>query len=153
MIALRLTTDQDWARLFAWRNDPLTRQASVKTDPVLLEDHLKWFAEVRAKTSVRLFVARDLMGPPFVGTARIDQINAFAVEVSLTVAPPARGQGYAAQIIRALVEETGVHFPKATVIKATVRTDNYASLCAFAEGGFTVRKVKGEFAELTHDRQ
>ena len=150
MIKLEAARLQDWARLYHWRNDPETRAASVETDIVPLDEHLKWLKATLAKDATRLFVARDpMMG--YVGTGRVDRINATTVEVSLTVAPEARGQGYALTLLQLLTEEA-VRFPgKVALVKAVVKADNYRSLRTFADAGYEVVRVKNGLVDLTHD--
>lgn len=144
----RADYDRDWADLFAWRNDEATRTNSVSQDPIALEDHLKWLKATLDKSGVRLFVARDLMTSMKVGTGRIDQLTATTVELSVTIAPRARGLGYAGQVIYHLVKQVAAEFPKTKTIKAQVREENHASLCAFVACKFAFIKVKAGLVEL-----
>jgi RimJ/RimL family protein N-acetyltransferase len=146
----RAEYDRDWADLFAWRNDERTRLMSLSTERVGLEDHLKWLKATLEKPTVRLFVARDPMTAMKVGTARIDQLSATTVELSITVAPRARGLGYAAQVLYHLVRQVPAEFPKTKIIKAQIKEENDASLCAFAACNFAIGKVKNGVAELTY---
>ena len=124
---------RDWARLFAWRNDPLTRENSLSTVEVTLEDHMRWLTETLKRDDVRLFVATHPDSGVTVGTGRLNLKPDGVVELSLTVDPHQRGAGYAGQIIAGLV----AHAPAGTTrLRAEVRLANGASLRAFAGHGF-----------------
>ena len=128
---------QDWARLFAWRNDPITRESMLSRGEVPLQDHLRWMSETLAKETVRLFIACDEDRGVPVGTARLDLRVAGSstiADVSLTVDPRQRGRGLAEEILAMLEAEArtlGV-----TRLIATVKVANHASLRAFADAGY-----------------
>lgn len=154
-VVLRPADEQDWADLYAWRNDATTRAMSVETDVVPLDEHLKWLKATLGKQTVHVYVARDPMQGPPVGTGRLEKRAGrdTEVELSLTVAPEWRGHGYGGQLITALVQRARIDFPRSKTVWATVRTTNFTSLRAFAHAGFTVRRVAGEFVELSRDHQ
>jgi L-amino acid N-acyltransferase YncA len=152
----RVDFDKHWADLYAWRNDPATREASLSQDLVGIEEHRTWLKATLAKASVHLFVVRDTKFAECdikIGTARLDLINATTVELSLTVAPRARGRGYAAQTIYHLLKRIPEEFPKAKTVRALVREHNYPSLCAFTACKFTYVKARDGVVELVHKRE
>lgn len=121
---LRPATMDDAERLFRWRNDPVTRAASVNRDPVAWADHLAWLEASLADPLRDILIAED--GVP-VGTLRLDRD--IRTEVSITLAPAARGHGQAAPLLRLA---TGGKGPYA----ARIRHDNPASRKAFEAAGF-----------------
>jgi RimJ/RimL family protein N-acetyltransferase len=123
-----VATEADSALLLAWRNDSQTRAWSRTTDPVSPADHETWLTRVLADPDRRLLVA-ELDGKP-VGTVRFDR-DGGAWEVSITVAPEARGRRLAVPILlaaeRALAPAT---------VRANVHRDNAASLALFERAGY-----------------
>jgi RimJ/RimL family protein N-acetyltransferase len=143
MLTLRPATFDDWARLYAWRNDPATRASSTRSEQVPLADHLHWLqATLNDAAHVRLWVAYDQSIDAVVGTCRHNLRNdahGSAVELSLTVDPAHRGRGYATQMIGALLASIPHEWRGSGVERclARVQQSNHASLRAFAEHGFT----------------
>ena len=135
MIRLRPAMFGDYAALFAWRNDPVTRSHSTDKDPVEFVDHLKWLDKTLGDESVRLFVAYDdSVGTHGLGTVRLDLDKGGTAEVSITVDSAQRGRGQASIFLSELVkiaEGLGVK-----TLNATIHQDNTSSLRSFASVGF-----------------
>ena len=120
------------------RNDPETRRQSL-SGAVSAERHLEWLETVLLSTRRLLFVG-EAEGWP-VGYVRLD-LNAGTseAEVSVAVAPEARGRGLGGKIIAAAIaegRERGI-----VCFTARIRPDNLASLSAFEEAGFAVTLVE-----------
>jgi N-acetylneuraminate synthase len=131
-IVLRPATHDDADRLLAWRNDPTTRAASFSDAEVARPAHLAWLAATLASTARRLFVA-ELDGVP-VGQARLDDRGGDGWEVSIAVAPEARGRGLAAQALRAL--EPHARALGAVRLIAQIRAENAPSIRMFKAAGY-----------------
>lgn len=131
-VSLRPATPADAALLLAWRNDELTRRMSIAQDPVTAESHAAWVASTLASTTRLLFVA-EAQGAP-VGQVRLDEEPGKSFEVSLTVAPSARGRGLGAALLLAAEREARargrVH------LSAWIRAENTASVKAFKRAGY-----------------
>ncbi|MFN4288897.1 MAG: GNAT family N-acetyltransferase [Brevundimonas sp.] len=125
---LRAATLDDAERLLEWRNDPLTREASVNMDPVPLEAHVGWLTASLQNPNRTLLVA-EVDGRP-VGTVRIDRGH--ETEMSWTVAPDARGRGFGKQMVSAAM-------PEGTVI-AHIKAGNVASQKIAQSSGFTLTR-------------
>jgi RimJ/RimL family protein N-acetyltransferase len=100
MMKLRPATLDDAKLLFDWRNDPLTREASITTEPVAWEGHLKWLQATLQNPRRALLIAET--DRP-VGSVRIDWGE--PTELSWTVAPEARGQGVGRAMVSAAVPD------------------------------------------------
>ena len=94
----------------------------------------------QASPARRLFVAEH-QGRP-VGTVRFDRGDG-AWEVSITVAPAARGRRLATPMLLAAERALGP-----AVIRANVHRDNVASLALFKRAGYVVTS-DGEWLWLT----
>jgi spore coat polysaccharide biosynthesis predicted glycosyltransferase SpsG/RimJ/RimL family protein N-acetyltransferase len=125
---VRAATESDAALLLEWRNDPETRRWSRSTDPVSPVDHKAWLSRVLADAGRRLLVAEHEGRP--VGTVRFDR-EGEAWEVSITVAPSARGRKLAVPMLLAAERALGP-----AVIRANVHSDNAASLALFRRAGY-----------------
>lgn len=143
-------TFDHWADLFAWRNDPTTRNNSLDTCLIPLDTHLKWLKETLKTDNVKVFIARDPIQGTKVGMGRIEFKNQTTADISLAVAADQRGFGYGKQIIVKLTALAG----KTPIIRADVREENLSSLRAFAACGYVVRKIKktetGNIVELAY---
>ena len=136
---LREATIDDAKFLFELRNDPETVKQSQNRSPVKWKDHVDWLLEILSPQKRRhLYVAveahDDTAFAVDVGTGRLDLLDDDVMELSITVAPGARGRGVAKRIISALKDQaTEMGFP--TQI-AHVRENNVGSMIAFLKAGF-----------------
>jgi RimJ/RimL family protein N-acetyltransferase len=136
VIDIRPATDDDAARLLAWRNDPRTREASLDTAEVAWDDHVAWYARALADPG-RIIVIAELDGEA-IGMVRFDRAADLA-EVSINLAPEARGRRLAEPVLRAAIERylEGPDVPAA--LDAVIRDDNAASIRTFLALGFRAR--------------
>jgi RimJ/RimL family protein N-acetyltransferase len=133
-IPLRLRPVQmtDAECLLAWRNDTATRKASHNQGVIGLEAHITWLSNSLNKSDQRLLWIAEIDGVA-VGTCRADRVEN-AWELSWTVAPEARGKGFAHQMLSKLVH----YFDEPLV--AQVKPDNIASIKVAERLGFVLDK-------------
>ncbi len=134
-VVLRPAEPGDEALLLAWANDPATRAASRVHDPITAADHHRWL-ERRLATpeDARIWIGeRD--GIP-IGVVRFDRRARDSVEVSITVAPEARGRGLARPLLEAGVSAARDAFGPVTIL-ADILPGNEASVRLFTAAGFT----------------
>jgi RimJ/RimL family protein N-acetyltransferase len=127
--SVRPATEADSALLLAWRNDPETRAWSRTTDPVAPADHQAWLERSLRNPDRRLLVAEQDHKP--VGTVRFDR-DGRHWEVSITVAPEARGRKLAVPILLAAERVLEPH----VTVRACVHRDNAASRSLFRRAGY-----------------
>jgi RimJ/RimL family protein N-acetyltransferase len=137
---MRLADQRDSALLLAWRNDSQTRAWSRTTDPVTPADHETWLTRVLADQDRRLLIA-EVGGEP-VGTVRFDR-DGDVWEVSITVAPGARGRGLAVPILLAAER---VIAP--ATVRANVHQDNAPSMALFERAGYRNESDEGRWRWL-----
>jgi RimJ/RimL family protein N-acetyltransferase len=132
VIVLRRATLADAALLLRWRNDKASRASAFRSEVVTPDEHARWLSRKLDDPLTVIWVAeRESVA---VGQVRIDLTDEREGEVDLTVAPGARGRGYAAEILRLATEAlTGLDI---TAVVAQVRDHNEASLRAFRRAGF-----------------
>lgn len=134
-VALRPATTSDAATLFRWRNDAGTRVQFINTARVPWDAHVEWLKRTLADPD-RLLAIGESDGRP-VGTVRWDRAGG-GWEMSWTVAPECRGQGYGRALLLAAADY------RADTLLATVRETNAASIAIAEHAGFVlVRREPG----------
>ena len=142
-VRLRPATMKDEARLFAWRNDPVTREMSFDPNVIPEETHRRWLAALFRTRGERLFIAE--YDGDAIGTGRLTAMGK-AVVVHVTIAPEQRGKKYAARVITALVEKAMEQGRDR--IEAYIKSSNAASLRAFAIAGFAEVRRDGDIVVM-----
>ena len=159
MTALRLrpAEERDAEFLLRVRSDPQTVRASrhrAAPDPDL---HALWLAGALADPRRALYVAEELEAPDTgqwarwvpVGYGRVDDLRHGVSELSLALAPEARGRGLARRVIEAA---TALDPHRCRVWHAEVRRENSRSLRAFLAAGWGLRGFEwraGALAEMS----
>jgi RimJ/RimL family protein N-acetyltransferase len=134
-VTLRPATAADESLLLAWANDPVTRAAGFRPDPIAAEDHRRWLADRLRSTSGRLLVGTA--GDVPIGQIRLDRHGDGRVEIGIAVAPEARGRGIGHDLLRAALEEARRDDAlRPTGFVARIRPDNAASIALFTGAGF-----------------
>ncbi len=150
-LSLRLMSAsmQDCRKIWQWRNDPETRQASFNTAPISYAAHEKWYEQALQNGTIRLYIAVSGQSQP-VGYVRLDQKGA-EVSIHLSLDPQHRGKGYGKAVIRAACAEA-FHLPGVNQVRALVKEENTASRKIFERSGFLLsgwsKNPQGEALEF-----
>jgi RimJ/RimL family protein N-acetyltransferase len=128
-VRLRPVTASDADLLLDWANDPVTRAASFHPDPIDQAGHVAWLASRLASPTTGFWIGESDDGRP------IGQVRVEGREISISVAPEARGQGFGRALLLTAVEEAGRTLTVERLL-ARVRLENPASLSLFAGVGF-----------------
>ncbi|HLE92827.1 MAG TPA: hypothetical protein VI753_16875, partial [Anaerolineales bacterium] len=81
-VTLRPAVMEDSHRVWEWRNEQATREASFNTEYIPLEAHQMWFARKLNDPHMRILIAMDHRGHE-VGYVRFD-INEGEAEISVS---------------------------------------------------------------------
>lgn len=141
-VKFRLPTLLDEALLWNWRNDTETRKNSFNQQLILLDDHMAWFRKnIAGEFPNRiLLIAEDK--DRRVGTVRIDiDPKEMTQELSWTVAPFFRNQGYGKKMLIALIKSEWL---KPMEIMCKIRSFNQASIKMALLVGFELIGVEAE---------
>lgn len=133
-LGARPVTWADSGLLHAWANDPLTRAMSFRADPIPLHEHERWLRSKLTDERCRFFLVLGPSGEP-VGTARFDFTSSERAEISLSLAPEARGRRLATPAIEAALRALAESAQPEEVV-AFIKAENLASLRAFERAGF-----------------
>lgn len=152
MNAMELRLDpaglDDGDALLAWRNDPLTRAQSRHGDPVVPAAHWAWLSARLASVDCLMLIGRA--AGERCGVVRFDRRDGRVWEVSITIAPWARGRGLARLLLAAGIARLRRAHAGAVVL-AAVRPGNRASESLFLGAGFTPQPSDEEFAHYLLD--
>lgn len=135
MITIRSATIRDALRLYVWRNHPTTRAMFRNTAPISWESHVEWLKLALFNLSRILYIVERDDDP--VGTARLD-LDGVEAEVSVTIAPEARGAGIGTEALRLLRDEAFESHVLQRLV-ARIKVENGASIKAFERAGFVER--------------
>jgi RimJ/RimL family protein N-acetyltransferase len=99
---LRPVIFEDWRILLDWRNDPITRENSITTDPVEEKTHIIWLLNSLKNPNRELYILEDNSAP--VGTIRSDKGENNKYILSWTISPEHRGKGYGTKMLETFLE-------------------------------------------------
>lgn len=135
-LRLRRAEMQDAGNLFAWRNDPATRNNSRNSAALSWQDHQGWMQKTLANPASILLVVETARHP--VGVLRYDlkESDPALAEISIYLVPTRKGQGWGKELIAAGDQWIAAFWPKLRRIDASVQPDNTASLRLFQESGY-----------------
>lgn len=133
-VELRPAVPGDETLLLSWANDPQTRAASRIHEPIDAADHHRWLEQrLATPDDARIWIGES-DGAPF-GVVRFERRAIDAFEVSITVAPDARGRGLARPLLEAGIGAAREAFGPVTVL-ADILPGNDASIRSFTAAGF-----------------
>lgn len=121
----RAATPADSEQLFAWRNDPETRRASINTALVDETEHAAWFSTVLRGDREVWLAEHD--GQP-VGRVDCRHVGE-QIQLGWTIAPEHRGRGLGKMMVKAFVDHHPGHY------QAEIKTGNPASIAIAAHAG------------------
>lgn len=140
-LAVREASPDDARLVFTWRNDPRTRAASFDQEAIAWPQHEQWFTQTLARADRHLLMLEADQAP--VGVIRFDATTADTWEVSINLAPEARGRGLGAAALRRAVAWLG-HNERPTEVIAEVKPDNEASTRVFVAAGFVLLERRSD---------
>jgi RimJ/RimL family protein N-acetyltransferase len=136
-VHLRPATAEDAKKIWEWRNETTTRAASYNSEPIPYADHVRWFDQRLAGSGTRFLIAVDRDGQD-IGFARLELSGELA-EVSLSLDASRRGRGLGMWVIRA-ASDFALKELRASAVIAHVKLLNNASIRAFTQAGFVVKR-------------
>lgn len=146
-LKMREAQEQDVDCYFRWANDTSVRQNSFNPDPIVFENHLKWFQKKLVSDRAQLYIF-EVLGKP-VGQFRIDKVeNAWEIDYSIDECYRGLGLGKA-MIAKFTASDSCCSLLQP--LKALVKSSNIASQRVFEQLGF--QKVDEANEKLTYQSQ
>lgn len=139
-IWMRKANHLDIDVLFAWANDPNTRENSYNQELIGYTDHVRWFNNLINDTSTELWIFSNAQNE-LIGNVRIQEKEGGNAVIGISVDIKARGRGYAAKMIQKVSSLYKIDHPE-IVIEAWIKKTNTASFKVFTKAGYVLKEEK-----------
>lgn len=138
-LSLRKVDPADVDLLYEWANDSEVRKNAFHTEPILYENHVKWFAKMLEDSSVYQYILYRGESP--IGQIRLN-VEGDEALIDYSISPEYRGKGFGSKLLQ-LVRKQIVADKISAVTKmiGQVKYENQASARAFEKCGFTKREM------------
>ena len=127
--------------IWMWRNDPITRYYSRNNKMISWEDHDSWFRQLITHSECYLYIGMTVSPciKNSIGMIRFDICSSSPkeCEVSINIAPNARGKGYGRLLLEKGTTEFTQEIKRSIRVIAEVRSDNVASTRLFRSAGYS----------------
>jgi UDP-2,4-diacetamido-2,4,6-trideoxy-beta-L-altropyranose hydrolase len=137
--SLRAATPADEEIWWHWANDPASRAASFRSDPISIAGHHRWFFARLADPQARLLIAHTADGLPL-GSVRFERLTTTAERtqwlVSLALEPACRGHGLGVPLLQEAIGWLRRGWAGRGELLAEVKPDNLASIRLFTRAEF-----------------
>jgi ribosomal protein S18 acetylase RimI-like enzyme len=141
----RLAQPEDAMDILRWRNDPFVCAMSRHHKPISEVAHMAWYSRVVNDPNRLLLIG--VLEDQKVGIVRFNHERASLWEVSIVIAPEARGQGVGRHLLEMALKRLNITHAPSSVL-AVVRLNNKPSLRLFHALGFTRESNDDEFVSL-----
>lgn len=137
MANLREASISDKDRILEWRNDSVSLANSMNDKPISAEAHNIWFKDTLADPDKFIFLGYDSNPDIPFGMVRFDvDANNHQADVSINLAPDARGKGLGKSLLGAGIKEFLTY--RTCILSAQIKPENKASIACFKSNDFIV---------------
>lgn len=135
-LSLRNADISDAELLFTWANDISVRNNSINQEPIVWENHLKWFESKlnNPETKILILEAENKL----MGQIRIDLVD-YYWNIDYSIDKQFRRKGLGKEIVRQLLNKFNSY-----KFRATVKKENQASIGVFINLGFRKLPIESE---------
>lgn len=150
-LTVRRAHVDDLMTYFRWANEPEARRQAIRTDPIDLATHTRWFERKINHPTDFLYIFEH--GRQAIGQVRFER-EYDRYLISFSVAAEARGRGLGTQLIKLGLEHLQRSLGRRPRVRAYVRPMNQASRRVFEQNGFAERGVAtvGEVAVVLFEK-
>ena len=126
----------DCSLVYNLSNDPLVRANSFNSEPIVYENHVRWFNKVINDSNILFFLVFE--SDDFVGQLRFVRTCEESKEcvISLSITPEYRGKHIGRDFMDLGIIEMKKNWKKIEIVKAEVKCENEASNKLFMKDGF-----------------
>ena len=150
MIIVKPACEDDSDIIFAWRDDELTREMSITTDLVELDEHKHWFKNTLKSDSRLLLMCHDAVTNEKICVVRFD-LDGNRALVSINLSPSMRGKGLAKSCLTEAIIFLKKSRPLINHLEAEIKRINQASISTFKGVGFS--QVRERLSVLHFQRE
>lgn len=135
-LSLREADIKDAELLFNWANEINVRTNSINQEPIIWENHLKWFSKKLndSETKILILISEDKL----LGQIRIDLVDSYW-NIDYSIDNQFRGKGLGKEIVKLVLNKYEDY-----KFKATVKKQNKASIKVFANLGFQKEQIESD---------
>ena len=130
----RFAEEKDTDLYFNWANDETVRSNSYNQEPIVYENHVKWFHSKLKSEECFFYLLLSQENKP-AGQVRIDK-SGDEVIIGISVDKDFRGYSLGAKMLIMACDDYLKKQPHATIV-AYIKKENTASLNIFVKAGFT----------------
>jgi RimJ/RimL family protein N-acetyltransferase len=141
-VLLRPLTERDSALLHSWINDRQLVELSARFKPVTVEEHHKWFRDIRQRSDVQIFAIADPETSATIGYCQLKHIDPLNRSTELQIrigSPQHQGRGLGTAAVLALLDvafdELELHRVYLHVFEHNVRARRCYEKCGFRTEG------------------
>lgn len=135
-LSLREADIKDAELLFNWANEIDVRKNSINQEPIVWENHLKWFTKKLNDSETKILIL--MSEEKLLGQIRIDLIDSYW-NIDYSIENQYRGKGLGNEIVKLVLNKY-----EDFKFKATVKKQNKASTKVFANLGFKKEQIDSD---------
>jgi UDP-2,4-diacetamido-2,4,6-trideoxy-beta-L-altropyranose hydrolase len=132
-LRLRLAHASDALLFFDWVNDPTVRESALRSEPIVLHEHLQWFTQQLKDPTAHLLVM-EADGLP-VGQIRFN-VEGRQAMIDYSLDPSVRGRGWGLRLVELGTSWFYDNCTTVTSIRAVVKRGNVVSSTIFKRLGY-----------------
>ncbi len=138
MLKFRKAITEDVILFYNWANDETVRQQSFHSNPIDLDNHIKWFNNKIADNNCEIYVFENEQKNK-VGQIRLQKEEENIYIIGISIAKEYRGKGYAVELLK-LSSNFFLSNNIDQTIYAYIKSNNIASIKSFLKAGFVFEK-------------
>lgn len=147
---IRAATPEDALMLLKWRNDPYVRAMSRHGDIIDTASHCQWYAQALQSPDKILFIG-EVEGKS-IGMVRFDRHRSSLWEVSILLAPEARGQRNSRELLKMAINNFEKKYRKVFLL-AMIKQCNAPSIRIFKSLNFKIESENLKYLVLILNNQ
>ena len=134
MLHYRFATNEDVDLIYHWSNDPIVRQFSYNSEPIVYENHVQWFQSKLHEASTFFYIFQNEQNEN-IGLVRIEKKQTETI-IGILIDKDHRGKSYASEMLTQAAGDFLKKFQNES-ISAYIKNDNLASIKSFTKAGFS----------------
>lgn len=131
-IKIRPLSEKDYLDVYFWRNHPKSRENSLRSEKINLNEHSRWFQKILNCKKNYYFIF--YFKKDKIGLVRYDQFNHSTFITSILVNPIFQGQGFGLEML--LKSQEVIKKNNVEKLYARIRKKNKLSISVFEKANY-----------------